>query len=186
MSPRSRRLQFVENRRQYLRLEQPKRFRRHLELVLGIGFQPLLLGLLAKVFGNLFLKLAKLIGVLGAGEILHLFHVDVAELPRRFGFLELLEQLVDRIEFFLDLQSLRHRHLRAAGELVLRDEFVDLVLVAEFLHELDDVFRELGVILARAVIQIFEVAKLLFRNGFLEFLDELFGRHDRIGLLRVG
>ena len=61
-------------------------------------------------------------------------------------FFELLEQLVDLFQFFLDFECLRHRHRRAAGELVLRRQLVDLVLVAEPLDELDQLTGERRVV----------------------------------------
>ena len=80
--------------------------------------------------------LVQLGGKLALGELGQLLQVDDADLRCLHCLLELFEEFVDRLQFLLDLERLRHGHRGAAGELVLRRQFVDLVLLAEPLDEL--------------------------------------------------
>ena len=58
---------------------------------------------------DLLLQLVELFDVARLGELRQLFQVDDADLRRLGRFFQLLEQLVDRLQFFLDLERLRAR-----------------------------------------------------------------------------
>ena len=90
---------------------------------------------------------------------------------------ELLEQLVDLLQLFLDRQRLGNRQRRAAGELVLGRQLVDLVLVAQRLDELHELPGELRPLVAGRVPERLQIAKLLLLNGLLESLAQLRRRH---------
>ena len=70
--------------------------------------------MLAEVVLNLLLQRAELLDVARLGELGEQVHVDDADAGRLAGFFELLEQLVDLFELFLDREGLRHGH-RLAG-----------------------------------------------------------------------
>ena len=65
--------------------------------------------MLAQVVLDLLLQLAELLDVARLGELGQLLHVDDADLGVLRRLFELLEQLVDRLQLFLDLQRLRAR-----------------------------------------------------------------------------
>ena len=91
--------------------------------------------------------------------------VDDADLGRLAGLFELLEQLVDLLQLFLDRERLRHGQRRVAGELVLGGQLVDLVLVAEPLDQLHQMPGERRPVVAGRVPQPLQVAKLLRLHG---------------------
>ena len=68
-------------------------------------FEALLLGHLAQVVLDLLLQGAELLDVARLGELGERLHVDDADLGRLAGLFELLEQLVDRLQLFLDLHA---------------------------------------------------------------------------------
>ena len=119
---------------QQLALKQPIRLGREPEAA-RLLLQPLLLGQLAQVILHLLLQRAELIDVARLGELGEQVHVDDADAGRLAGLFELLEQLVDLLQLFLDRQRLRHGHRLVAGELVLGRQLVDLVLVAQPLDQ---------------------------------------------------
>ena len=59
-------------------------------------------------------------------------------------------------------------HRRAAGELVLGGQLIDLVLVAQRSTQLHELAGELATLVAGRIPQPFQVAKLLLLNGLLE------------------
>ena len=102
-------LQLLEDARQQLRLEEPIRLGRQLEAATLPFLQPLLLGHLAQVLLDLLLQCVELFHVARLGELGQLLHVDDADLRRLGRLFELLEQLVDRLQFCLDLEGLAAR-----------------------------------------------------------------------------
>ena len=123
--------------------------------------EALLLGHLAQVVLNLLLQRAELVDVARLGELGEQVHVDDADAGRLAGFFELLEQLVDLFQLFLDGERLRHGHRFVAGEFVLGGQLVDLVLVAEPLDELHQAAGERRLVVAGGVPEPLQVAKLL-------------------------
>ena len=179
---RARRLHLLEDAREQLRLEEAVRLGRHLEpAALGL-LQPLLLGGLAEVLLDLLLEFAELLHVARLDELRELVHVDDADLRGLRGLLELLQQLVESLQLFLDLEGFGDGHRLVAGELVLAGEFIDLVLVPEALDEAQQAARELAALVAGAIPQALEVVELLVADGFVEVLAQL-GR--RLHLLRL-
>ena len=67
-------------------------------------------------------------------------------------------------QLLLDLQGLGHGHRRAAGELVLGGQLVDLVLLAEAFDQLQQLPGERAVLVAGAIPEPFEVVELLFAH----------------------
>ena len=104
-----------------------------------------------------------------------------------FGRLfQLLEQLVDRLQLFLDLQRLRNGQRRAAGELVLAGQLVDLVLVAQPGDQLHQLPGERRAVVAGLIPQPLQLAKLLVAKRLLEALLQVRRRLDRLALLAIG
>ena len=91
----------------------------------------------AQVLLDLLLQLVQLLDVARLGELRQLLQVDDADLRRLGGLFQLLQQPVDRLQLFLDLQRLR---ARVSGvrpvNVVLAGQLVDLVLVAQPVDEL--------------------------------------------------
>ena len=66
---------------------------------------------------------------------------------------ELLQQLVDLLQLFLDGERFGNRQRRAAGELVFGGQLIDLVLVAERFDELHELPGEFGALVVGRVPQ---------------------------------
>ncbi len=116
----ARRLQLLEDARQQLGLKQPIGVRRHLKAAAFAFLESLLLGHLPQIFLNLLLQGVELLHLPRFGELGQFLHVDDADLRRLGRLFQLLEQLVDRFQFVLDLQRFGNRHRLVAGEFVLR------------------------------------------------------------------
>ena len=117
-----------------------------------------------------------LLGVFGQG--LHVDHADLRGLGRLF---KLLQQAVDLFQFLLDLDGLGHGHRRAAGELVLGGQLVDLVLVAQAVDQLHQLPGEGTLLVVDAVPEPLDVVKLLFLDRLAEPLRQLQRRLHRLG-----
>jgi len=85
----------------------------------------------------------------------------MADLGRLRGLAQLLEQFVELLQFALDFERLRHGQRLAAGEVVLRGQLIDLVLLAEPLGKVQQFAGELATLVAAGVPEVFEVVKLL-------------------------
>ena len=109
------------------------------------------------------------------GELVQIDDADLRVLGR---FFELLEQAIDGFEFFLDFNCLRHGHRRAAGEIVLRGQFVDFVLVAEAVDQFHQLTGERRIVVSMGVPDAFQIADLLFFEGAAKTIAEVFGRRD--------
>ena len=131
-----------------------------------LAFLESLLGCqLAQVVLNLLLERLELLDVSRLGELGQLLEVDHADLPGLGRFLELLEQPVDHLQFFLDLERFRDGHGRLAGELILGGQLIDLILVREASHQLQQLLGKRALLAACRVPELLEVAQLLFVHG---------------------
>ena len=102
----------------------------------------LALGLLPDVVLDLLAKALELLDARLVDELGEFLEVDDADLRVLHRLAQLLEQSVDRLQFFLDGEGFLHRHRRSPGEGVPGREFIDLVLLAKLLHEVQQVVRE--------------------------------------------
>ena len=110
---------------------------------------------------DLLLQLVEFLDFARLGELGQFFQVDDADLGGLRGLFELLEQPVDRFQLFLDLQGLGHGHRRAAGELVLAGQLVDLVLVAQRSTSCTSLPGEARAIVAGLIPEPLQLANLL-------------------------
>ena len=117
-----------------------------------------------------------LLGVFGQG--LHVDHADLRGLGR---FFKLLQQAVDLFQFLLDLDGLGDGHRRAAGELVLGGQLVDLVLVAQPVDQLHELPGERALLVVDAIPEPLDVVELLLLDRLAEPLFQLRGRLHRLG-----
>ena len=161
-----------------------------LEEPIGLGREPIALGgllqplLLGKVLEQLLDhagQLAELLHVARLGVFGQGLHVDDADLRRLGRFFKLLQQAVDLFQFLLDLDGLRHGHRRAAGELVLGGQLVDLVLVAQPIDQLHELPGEGAPLVVDAVPEPLDVVELLLLDRLAESLFQLRGRFHRLG-----
>ncbi len=178
----ARRRHFLKQPLQQLALEQAIGLWREPEAARFL-LQALLLGHLAQVVLNLLLQRAELVDVARFGELGEQVHVDDADVGRLAGLFELLEQLVDLFQLFLDRQGLRHRHRLVAREFILGGQFIDLVLVAEPLDNADQRTGPRRLVVTGGVPQPFQVANLLGLHRFVKRLAELFRHLGFAGLI---
>ena len=106
-------------------------------------------------------KLVELLDIARLGEFGQRLQVDHADLRRLRRLFELLQQPVDLFELLLDLQRLRDGGHGAAGELVLRGQFVDLILVAQPVDQLHELPGELAALVVGPIPEPLQVVKLL-------------------------
>ena len=148
-------------------------------------FQSLTLGQLAQHVLNLLLQGVELFQVAGLDELGQLLQVDNADLSSLGGFLQLLEQFVDQLQFLLDFQGLLHRHRGSAGEVILGGQLVHLVLLAQALDQLEQLPGERPGFLLGGVPEPFQVVQLLIVDGLIESAGDLRGRLHLLGQVVV-
>ena len=145
-------------------------------------FEALLLGNLAQIILHLLLQCAQLIDIARLGKLRQHLHIDDADLRRLASFFELLEQLVDLLQLFLDRQRLRHRHPLVPRELILGRQLIDLILLAQPLDHIHQRTSPRRLIIARRVPQPLQVANLLGLDRLIKPIAKLL-RHLRLGRL---
>ena len=140
---------------------------------------------MAHVLFDLALQLVQLFDFTRIGELGQFLQIDHADLRRLGGFFELFQQPVDRLELFGDFDGLRHGHRCFPGELVLTDQFVHLVFVAQPCHELHQLPGKARAVIARAVPQPLQIANLLVVKRLVERLAKIARRLDRFTGLAI-
>ena len=143
---------------------------------LGALFEALLLSHLAQVVLHLLLERAELIDVARLGELREEVHVDDADLSGFARLFELLDELVDFFELFLDGKGFGDRERFLASERVFGGELVDLVFVAETFDKRDKCAGEWGLVVAGGVPESLQIAELLGADGAVEGFAEFLGR----------
>ena len=142
------------------------------------ALQALLLGHVAQQFFDLPLHLRELVHVARLGELGQLVQIDHADLRILGRFFQLLEQPIDRFQFFFDFDRLAARSSTAAGEIILRRQFVDFVFVSQPIDQLHQLPGKRRVIVAMGVPDPFQIANLLFLETPAEKFAQFFGRAD--------
>ena len=163
-----------------LALECPQRLRREFVAPLR-PFEPLLRRRLLDQFLHLPAEHIELVHLPLFEKLAQRLHVDQADAGVLLRLFELSQQFVDRFQLFLHLQRLGHRELFPAGEVPLRRQFVDLIGLAEAVHQADELHAKPALVVVLGIPQPLKLPDLLLANSPLERVAMLGRRLHLLG-----
>jgi hypothetical protein len=119
------------------------------------------LGQLPQIVLDLLLQRPELLEITRLRELGQRLHVDDRDLRGLARLAQLLQQAIDGLQLLLDPKGLGNVQRGPAGELVLRSQVVNLVLVPQTVHQMHEVLREPRPLVAHAVPQLLQLPQLL-------------------------